>query len=257
MTRRRQLLVLGGVLAVGVIAVAVWQSGGLRPSTTASGGGSPSASGEWRPPVKDPAAAARFKAAMAAMARAKVAEAGRAASVKRDEVLAHVNGTPIRGTDLLEFTGGPVDEQEVSPEMYAFLLDRAIGREVTFQEARRSNVGLTAEQRADLEKHVARDAGAARPDFERRDLEYQMLLGTLAARAGVPSPFPTQADVEAYYRAHTAELGPLPEDPAQRAARWAAIQLEIRSTLTEERQATFAVGLKDLLDGMKAAADVR
>src|SRR2546425_13121403 len=71
--------------------------------------------------------------------------------VAAGKALAKVNQATITLKDLLPLSGSEA-EQIMSPEMFTFLLDRAINRELTFQTARASGIELTPEQQAQREQ---------------------------------------------------------------------------------------------------------
>ena len=154
----------------------------------------------------------------------------------------------------------------MSPEGYDFLLNRAIDRQLTFEEARRRGVKLGEAQQQQLgavrQQAIARGGsvpGEQTEDeltLEERDTEASMLQTELLARAGTPPPSPTAEDVERYYQAHQKELAALPTDPAARAAARAKIDLGIRGRLATEQQQAWADKLQELLDGLRADAEL-
>lgn len=78
--------------------------------------------------------------------------------VKGGAVLATVNGTAIELKDLLPLPPEKEGtEHIVSAERYAFLLDRAVDREITLQNARAQHMDLTESQREQLAKLRARN----------------------------------------------------------------------------------------------------
>lgn len=162
-------------------------------------------------------------------------------------VVSHVNGHAVRGSDLAPFKD-PSQEITMSRERYAFLLDRALEREVVLQAARSAGITLTNDQKQQVADslHGADDpigAGDA-ASFDRREMRAQILLNELAARAGAGSPFATEAEVTAYQEKHAAELGPLPEDAEGRAAALA----RIRERLALEKQKAHADFVRELVD---------
>lgn len=207
----------------------------------------------------------------------KEAERGRAAALVRlTEAMARaqgpvvvrpgqrvmkVNGVPLTGRDLLPFGASHRGEESVSPQLYAHLVNRAVERELAFQAAREQGVKLGEGQRQELERvrEAARKRGIADRDaleFEVRDAEGRMLLAELAARAGVPSPYATEADVERYYQAHREGLGDLPADPARRAAAWQHLQVVIRGHLAGELRAAHIQGTSQFIDELKSRAAI-
>jgi hypothetical protein len=172
-----------------------------------------------------------------------------------------VNGVPITGKDLLPFGASHRGEESVSPQLYAHLVNRAVERELAFQAAKEQGIQLGEGQRQEVERvrEAARKrwiSDRAALDFEARDAEGRLLLAELATRAGVPSPYATEADVERYYQAHREGLGDLPTDPAGRAAAWQRLQIEIRGLLAGELRAAHVQGTSQFIDELKARAAI-
>jgi hypothetical protein len=190
--------------------------------------------------------------------------------VKPESILATVKGIPITLKDMIplpkEKSG---TEQMISAEMYDFLFNRAIERELTFQAARAQGVELSQEQkdrlaeiRAQSERHDPAvfdpvQHNNASSEFEQRDFEGLALQANLAQKASVPSSFVTSEQVEAYFLQHRNDYSQIPEDPAQRsAASWAAVDTEIRAKLTPALQAEHDRQLSKMLEGWKAQANI-
>jgi hypothetical protein len=195
--------------------------------------------------------------------------------VGADHELAKVNGVAITLKDLLPL--GVADtavNHSLSPEMYEFLLNKAIVRELTFQAAQAQGLKLTDEQNRQLEQVresvVARYATAPaqvvhlnatgtledRIAFELRDAASPLLLDLMLAKAGMPAPHITEAQVEAYYRTHAAEYGALPDEPGERRAVWQKIDLAIRNQLAPEMQAQYQQALNKMLQELRASASI-
>lgn len=185
--------------------------------------------------------------------------------LRPDQVLAQVNGVAIGPADLVP--AGPGGERIMDPDMYRFLLDRAIDRELVFQAAATHNVSLTAQQKVQLE--AARTAlEVTEPDvvkeltrtpeqveFELRDTAGLMLQTDLVAQAG-PSPVVSPEEVHEYYEAHRSEFAALPEDPAARQDAWQRIEVEIRQRLGPETQATYQEAVRRYLDQLRLGAEI-
>lgn len=186
-------------------------------------------------PVRSVATAAKVSAvappAISATAVTMEDASGGLLRVKPGEVLATVNGVPLELKDLLPLSPeSAATGQILSAERYAFLLERAVDREITLQQARAQCVDLTDWQREQLAKLRARSErpqanvfddlqhNPANADFEERDGTALLLQASLAEQAGVPSRHVTAAQVEDHYRQHQAEYGPLPADATQRQA---------------------------------------
>jgi hypothetical protein len=200
-----------------------------------------------------PPTADAFRARLEELA-ARLAAAQQPVRLRSSQLLARVNGAAIAGSDLVPWRDHDA-EQSLSRPMFVFLLDRAIERELVSQAARARGIALTEEQTRQLEQlRAARDPAQA--EFDVRDTAGKLLLATLAAREGVPDPLPGPADVEAYYREHQEELGAPPDDPEAHAAAWQQLEIEIRKTLSQERQAAYKEGVQQLIGELKAAAAV-
>jgi hypothetical protein len=190
--------------------------------------------------------------------------------VRADQVIATVNGVAISLKDLapLDTAQGATD-QLLSPEMYEFLLKRAIDREVTFQTARAQGLELSAEQKQQLDQmrasltkqdsNVVRQltTTAASIEFDLRDAAGLMLQAALAAKAGLPSPHVTAERVEQYYQSHKDEFGEVPSDPGRRQATWQEIDRQIRRKLSSIVRAEYQEKLRQYQDTLKAQASVK
>jgi hypothetical protein len=190
--------------------------------------------------------------------------------VKPDRVLATVNGVALTFKDLVPLPKEKAGaEQMLSAEMYEFLFKRAIDREVTFQAARAQGADLTENQKQRL---AAIGAQSERRDpnvfdtlhespenaeFEQRDLAGVALQSVLAEKSGVPAPYVTSEQVEAYFQAHKSNYPQVSIDPAQRSAEsWLAADTDIRSKLTPLLQAEHDRQMAEFMTGLKAKAGV-
>lgn len=218
------------------------------------------------PPAPAPAAA---KAAKAALQR--VSGNGDAAMlrIKAGEVLATVNGAPIELKDLLPLPAGKETADQAMPaDRYAFLLDRAVDREIALQTAQAQGLDLTESQREQLASLRARSErpapnlfddlqhNPANADFEARDAAALLLQASLAEKAGVPARDVNPAQVKQYYQAHRAEFATLPEDAAGRQAAWENIDQDIRVKLAQEAQAQHEAGFGRFVDQLRASATI-
>ena len=189
--------------------------------------------------------------------------------IKAGEVLATVNGAAIELKDLLPLPPGKeTAEQTLSAERYAFLLDRAVDREVTLQNARAQRVDLTESQREQLAKLRARRElpaanlfddlhhNPATADFEARAAAALLLQASLAEKAGVPSRDVTAAQVEQYYQQHRADYAALPPDAAQRQAAWEQIEQGIRVKLARQVLTLHDEGFQDYFNQLRASAQI-
>jgi hypothetical protein len=180
--------------------------------------------------------------------------------VRADQVVARVNGVVITGGQLLAFRSLDPPERSLTPEMYDFLLQRAIDRELTLAAARTQGVELTSAQIADLRKarQVAVDGGetdAAQLDFDENDMRVQMLQGELLAKAG-SRPFADEKDVERYYQSRRGEFAQLPSDPAARAGAWRKTEIEIRQILADSTDSRYRERLTEYLAHLRMKAQV-
>lgn len=184
-------------------------------------------------------------------------------------VLATVNGTPLTLKDLLPLPADPQNaEHALSAERYAFLLERAVDRELVFQQARAQGLELSKGQREQLARLRARSERAptavfddlehnpANAEFEARDATAWLLQATLAEAAGVPSREVTPAQVEQYYREHPTEFAVLPSDPARRQTAWETINQEIRVKLAGETFRRHEEGFAKFVEQTRAAAQI-
>lgn len=189
--------------------------------------------------------------------------------LRPEHVLAKVNGVEIKLEDLVGIPDANVGRDQVmSASMYDFLLDRAVEREAIVQDANAQGVELTEEQKGELAKMRSnlelRDPNAVyltmsqeRVEFELRDAEGQILITELAKKAGLPSPYVTQEQVNTYYEEHKAEFPELPTDPEQQAAAWSAIDTQIREQLAPETEAAYQEQLKKLLEEIRNKAQIQ
>lgn len=189
--------------------------------------------------------------------------------VKPDQTLATVNGVAIMLKDLVPLPAEKAGaDQLMSAEMYGFLLNRAVEREVTFQAAQAQGVELTAAQRQRLAglraRSEAREPGVfdtvqqnpANVEFEQRDATGLLLQAALAEKAGVPSPNVTAAQVQAYYQQHQADYAAPPTDPAQRKTAWEKIDQDVRAKLAPQLQAEYQERFQKFVEQLKAAAQI-
>lgn len=196
-----------------------------------------------------------------AAAGASVEQAMAPVRLGASQKVATVNGTTITGRQLLAWRSRDPAEQEMTPEMFASLKDRAIERELTFEEAHRQGVDLGPAQLAQLAevRKNAQARGETDPDqldLEEVDARAHMLASALLEKAGVSPPFATDADVKRYYEAHAGELEQLPKDPDARQAAWKKIELDIRQTLALELQEQYQQRVHAYFDQLRAGARI-
>ena len=190
--------------------------------------------------------------------------------IKPDRVLATVNGVSITLKDLVPLPKDKANtEQMLSAEMYDFLFNRAVQREVTFQAARAQGIELTDSQKERLAELRARseakpagvfDTVGQNPEnteFEQRDFAGLALQAVLAEKAGVPSAYVTSEQVEEYFLQHKSDYAQIPTDPAQRSSdAWAAVDSDIRKKLTPALQAEHDRQLNKMMADLLAKANV-
>jgi hypothetical protein len=277
---RKLLLVAGSlcVVAGATLAVLALRRQAPHPATApanyqASGEAIVGQNSAWSD--QSPRAAVPSHVASIAPARENVVpeSGGRAEAVVRikpRQVLATVNGASITLKDLLPLSKEKAgSEQMLSAEMYDFLFQRAIDREVTFQAARAQGADLTDAQKqrlAEIRAQSERSDPAAfdtlhqnsnNTDFEQRDLAGVALQSVLAEKAGVPAPYVTSEQVEAYLKEHKSEYPQVSADPAQRSAEsWLAADTDIRSKLTPRLQAEHDRQMAEFMAQLKAKAGV-
>lgn len=184
------------------------------------------------------------------------------------EILANVNGEPIFLRDLIPIEN-PTDTnpRELSGDVFSYLLDRAIVRELVTQEARRLGIGLRDDEQKRLADQREQrthggpgylhslNASPASLEFELRDAQAFMLQTNLLAAEGA-SPHVTSAQVLDYFHQHVGEFDPLPEAPAQREAAWREIDNKIRNRLASAVRGAYDKSLAVRMDSLKAAATI-
>lgn len=188
--------------------------------------------------------------------------------VRPEQVLAAVNGVPITLKDLAAVPGASRGlEHTISASLYDTLLERAVVRQVAMQAAKAQGITLTAEQQAQLEKIKTELTASSdevkdltmsseRLAFDLRDTEGRMLLVNLAARAGAPTAFVTEEQVQAYYEGHKADYGELPADPQEAEWAWRKIDREIRNVLVEDTTAAYQQAYDKVVEDLKAQATI-
>jgi hypothetical protein len=196
------------------------------------------------PRVAPAVVAAARPAAAAPAPPERAAPAGTPVVIKPDQVVARVNGAPITGRQLVAFRAAGPEEQTMTPEMFDFLHQRAIERELVLQEARARGVELAPPQLAQLEA-VRRDAARrgvtdpAEVDFEVNDARAGLLEAALLARAGAAAPAANDADVDRYLQEHAG-----------------ADRARARQQLADEAQARYQERRRAYLDELAAAARI-
>ena len=177
------------------------------------------------------------------------------------QVIVRVNGVPLLGRDLVAFGAKAGAEQTMSAEMFQFLQQRAIDRELALQAAKARGIvldvsaqGQLASLRASAEAREVTDPEAVA--FELRDAEAHLYVEAMLAKDGAPPAFAGQAEIDAYYQQHRAELGELPADPNAHEAAWAVMGLRIRGLLATEQPALHAASLATLLAQLRKAAEI-
>lgn len=270
---------LFGIVIIGFTAVTIWNRSGHSPQPSvrapaiASQPVQPAvatAPGQVATPSKQPEIAAP-----AAPQRENVLPEGggpveQVVRVKPGQRLATVNGVTITLKDLLPLPKEKeAKEQMVSAEMFNFLFNRAIERELTFQAARAQGVELTEAQKTRLAEIRARSEqrdpnafdnlgrNAENLEFEQRDFAGLMLQAALAEKVGVPSPYATSEQVEEYFQQHRSEYAQVPADPAQRPSElWQRVDVEIRMKLGAALQAAHDEQMKKFIERLKANATI-
>lgn len=229
----------------------------------------PIASAPERPGPARPVVVAPTPPSVAAVIPENGAAPASTVRVKPAQTLAKVNGVAITLRDLVALPKEKEDaEQIMSAEMYRFLLNRAVEREVTFQAAKTKGVELTAAQRQQLADLRARSGqrelgvfdtvqqNPANVEFEQRDSAALLLQAALAEKAGVPSPHVTAAQVRVYYQQHEAAYGALPANLAERQTAWEKIDQAIRQKLAPQVQAEHQERFQKFVEQLKGAAQI-
>jgi len=180
--------------------------------------------------------------------------------------IASVNGVAITMKDLMPVNPGKYTENNMGREMFNALLNRAINRELAYQEARRKGVSLTDEQKANLEKIRQRalerdpasftdvhDEFEAKAEFEVRDFAGLMLQESLLAASGGPPKYVSQQMVDQYLADHKTELEAIGSDEVARQN----LEIDIRSKLAETVGDEYQQQLQQLIEDMKQQASIR
>ncbi|HVV81430.1 MAG TPA: hypothetical protein VHE35_00075 [Kofleriaceae bacterium] len=178
-------------------------------------------------------------------------------AIGRGQTIATINGVAITGADLVAFRAKDGDSLHMSPEMYDFLAQRAIEREVTLQAARARNLELSAADEAQVAQARANAAARGETDparlaFEEKEARAQLLLEALARAEGAPPAMPDDAAVDAYLKDHASELGPLPSDPQA----VQQLRISIRQKLYEEMANAHEESVRALLARLEAEAHI-
>jgi|ERR1051326_5348835 hypothetical protein len=263
-----------------LIAVVLWFLPRHRPAT-------PTGESKKRTTASAPspkAAAASDSTTKAAAARVAVPDVkapptpqAKSLTIRADQVLVKVNGVAITGKDLMPFDpANPDQTKSMSPEAYQYLLDRAIERELTFQEAKKEGVELTDSQRQQLDQlrqslkkeeeekvqkgliaHMSSGAPVgAVIDFQVHDSTAAMLLNALLDNAGVPPQYVNSAVVMDYYKAHSNDYPPLPTDTNEVAAAWNEIFNDISQRLAPTMLQEHLAGRADYIQQLKSSAQI-
>jgi hypothetical protein len=188
--------------------------------------------------------------------------------IRRDQVLATVNGTTLTLRDLIPLGGtNAAGEEQVDQATYDYFLGRAIDRELILQTARAQGVGLTESQDQQLAKlRALREqpepglvskltVDAAQIDFELRDSQAFMLQTALMAKGGA-TPNVTPDQVEQYYLNHLGEFGDLPADPQERQAAWQRMDVQIRNRLAASARSQYQAQLTQYMNQLKSKAAI-
>jgi hypothetical protein len=193
--------------------------------------------------------------------------------VRADNVLATVNGVAVEGRDVLLFGSAGQPEQELEPESYKALLDRAIERELIVQAAEARGITLQADQEAQLDQVrrtvMAREGGdpnarymnvqgtlEEQAAFEVKSAQAMLLRNAMLAQAGHALPYVTEEQVRGHYEAHAGQYGALPEDPAERAAAWQKIDFQIRNELSPKLQAEYQSQVDGFMQSLRQDAKI-
>lgn len=191
-------------------------------------------------------------------------------SLDTSMVLASVNGVPITLKDLMPISPTGRSDRKMTPEMFTFLVDRAVTREATLQAAKAQGLELTPEQQASLELvrqralerdprvfSDAQDDYEAKAAFEEKDYRGLMMAETLLAASGGPPKYVTPEMVQQHYDQNKAEYGELPADEPARQEAWLKIDEAIRNKLAPQLEAEYQKSLEALLASLKGGANVQ
>lgn len=258
----RSLLLVVAVITACALAWSLRPEGSPAPLSVAAGSESPRAAGSDAlvPPRQQVLAAQSEPSAVAAPpAYLRAARAQGATELRAEQDVLYVDGIALFGKDVVAFRRGE-RAKGMSAEMYAFLLQGAVERQLTLAAARAQNIELSQAQeqqlaavRAQAAERAGTALGARESDeieLEARTAQAELLQGELLRRSGTPIPSPTDADVQRFVAEHAAELGKLPTaEPAR-----SEILRQIRARLMTEQQAAWARARTELLARLTAAA---
>jgi hypothetical protein len=214
-----------------------------------------------------PATPGESSAVVARSSNGPAAE-GRALWLRPDQVLATVNGQPIKLAEVVPVdTNNNQGEIEVSVQALKYLLKRAVDRDLVFQTAKDRGLTLNDSQYQQLANlrsmrnlpepgGIAKlNSSAAQGNLELQDAQAFMLQTSLLAAEGA-SPDVTESQVEAYYLQHRSQFGDLPVDDAARARAWAGIAYEIRQQLAATTRANYNEQVAAYMKQMESSANI-
>ncbi|HEY6185549.1 MAG TPA: hypothetical protein VIW67_25135, partial [Terriglobales bacterium] len=158
--------------------------------------------------------------------------------------------------------------------MYDFLLDQAIGRELTFQAAGAQRIELNDQQRRQLDQLrntmerrfggdpllvVNLDISGTVEDqiaFRSREATATLLMASLLDKAGAPSPMVSEDQVREYYNQHVQQYGGLPSDSNKRQEAWEQIDFQVRLDLAFPALEQYSRRRLQYLQQLKSSAQI-
>lgn len=184
-----------------------------------------------------------------------------------DQVLATVNGTEIRLSDIVPLgtNGAQITLDKVTLNYY---LKRAVDRDLILQKAQQQGIALDESEHERLsalqaERNQPEPGGIARLNYtsassqmEMQDSAAFMLQTTLMAAEGA-SPNVTEDQVAAYYNQHQSQFGGMSLESLQSDPQtWQQVEVEIRNELAPSVRANYNIQLGNFMRSLESQANV-
>lgn len=186
-----------------------------------------------------------------------------------DQVLATVNGSVIRLTDIL-----PLADTNITREITLdratlnFYLKRAVDRDLIFQKAQQQGIALDESQHNQLAamqamRNQPEPGGIARLNdspaanqLQMQDSTAFMLQTTLMSAEGA-SPNVTEDQVTAYYTQHASQFGGMSLDSLQEnQGMWQDVEVEIRNELAPSVRANYNNQVASFMRNLESQANI-
>ena len=199
-------------------------------------------------------------------AQSRSPESGQLLHLIPDQVLATVNGSAIRLTDILPLANS--NQITLDKMTLDYYLKRAVDRDLIFQKAQQQGIALDESQHHQLAalqamRNQPEPGGIARLNdspaanqLEMQDSAAFMLQTTLMNAQG-DSPNVTEDQVAAYFNQHQSEFGgasleSLQNDPQM----WQEVDAEIRNQLAPSVRANYNNQVADFMRNLESQANI-